>query len=213
MHPWVIAGFVAVSAVAVATPGPDVILAMSNGSRFGVRRAIPGLLAVLCSDVLMIIAVAGGLGATLLASVFWFSVLKYVGAAYLLYLGLKMILTAGTLSKAMEATSLEQSVGAGAIAWRSFVVAMTNPKAYLFFAALLPQFIDPSNGLWSQYLLLTATLIAVEFAIMLAYVLAGKRLRAFFSSKRALWVERGCGTGMVTAGVSLLLIKRGPAHI
>src|ERR1700692_3179622 len=102
MHVWTITGFVAVSIVAVATPGPDVILAIRNGSRVGMRRAIPGVLAALGSALLMILAVAAGGGAMLIASAFWFSVLKYLGAGYLLFLGLKMILARGTRAIALE---------------------------------------------------------------------------------------------------------------
>ena len=213
MHVWTITGFVAVSIVAVATPGPDVILAIRNGSRVGMRRAIPGVLAVLCSDLLMILAVAAGLGAMLIASAFWFSVLKYLGAGYLLFLGLKMILARGTRAIALEVCTDSDFSEASALARRSFLVAVTNPKSYLFFAALLPQFIDPSSPPWPQYLALTGIFAVVELLIMMAYTLAGQRLGRFLSTKWTVWLERGGGAILVAAAASLLWIKRGPSHV
>lgn len=95
--------FAAVTFVAVITPGPDVMLALANGSRYGVRRACAGMIGVLLSDLFLIVAVALGLGALLAASEFWFSMLKYIGAAYLAYLGIKMIRNAGSMREARSA--------------------------------------------------------------------------------------------------------------
>ena len=84
--------FSLVALIAIITPGPTVLLALANGSRHGVRRALPGMLGAVLSDFVLVGAVALGLGALLAASEFWFSVVKWAGAAYLAWLGLRLSL-------------------------------------------------------------------------------------------------------------------------
>jgi homoserine/homoserine lactone efflux protein len=160
----------------------------------------------------MIVCVAAGLGTTLIASAFWLMAAKYLGAAYLFYLGVKIALTTGSLSEVMAAEGRAPPGEVGAIAWRSFIVAVTNPKAYLFFAALLPQFISPYLPVWPQYAELALTFVAVELAILAGYALAGSRLSALLSGQRAMWIEPGCGLTLVAAALALLFAKRATAH-
>jgi threonine/homoserine/homoserine lactone efflux protein len=89
--------FSVVALVAIATPGPTVLLALSNGTRFGLRRSLAGMAGAVASDFVLVGAVSLGLGALLAASEFWFSVLKYVGAAYLAWIGWRMLRSTGTL--------------------------------------------------------------------------------------------------------------------
>src|ERR1044071_8209355 len=93
-----VAAFALVAVVAIAIPGPTVLLALANGSRFGVRRATYGMLGAVASDIVLVTAVAVGLGAVLLASEVAFSVLKWVGVAYLVYLGIRLLLSKGHLA-------------------------------------------------------------------------------------------------------------------
>ncbi len=94
----VVAAFALVAVVAIAIPGPTTLLALANGSRFGVRRATYGMLGAIASDIVLVTAVAVGLGAVLLASEFWFSVVKWVGVAYLVYFGIRLLLSKGHLA-------------------------------------------------------------------------------------------------------------------
>jgi len=89
--------FALVALVAIATPGPTVLLALANGSRHGVRRSLPGMFGAVLSDFVLVGAVALGLGALLAASEFWFSVVKWVGAIYLAWLGLRLLRSQGGL--------------------------------------------------------------------------------------------------------------------
>src|SRR5215467_8646501 len=100
-----ILAFTVVSFIGIATPGPTVLLALTNGSRFGVRRALPGMVGAVLSDAVLISAVAIGLGALLAASEFWFSALKWVGAAYLAFLGIMMLRSKGTIDGALQASA------------------------------------------------------------------------------------------------------------
>ncbi|MGO6907226.1 LysE family translocator, partial [Rhizobium ruizarguesonis] len=94
--------FAAVSFVGIATPGPTVLLALTNGSRHGLRRAVAGMIGAVLSDFVLIGAVAIGLGALLAASEFWFSMLKWAGAAYLAFLGIMLLRSKGTIDAALK---------------------------------------------------------------------------------------------------------------
>lgn len=204
------AAFAAVTFIAVVTPGPDVILAMANGSRFGMKKAVAGMIGVLLSDFFLIAAVAAGLGAILAASEFWFSVVKYAGAGYLAWLGYKMLRPARTekIEESAENADLVRSESALAICRHSMIVAITNPKAYLFFSALLPQFINPAGPQLPQFLALTAVFTVVEFAVMFGYALVGFKTTQFAASSMRRWMERGCGGALLVSAASLALVKR-----
>ncbi|MDQ0558811.1 threonine/homoserine/homoserine lactone efflux protein [Rhizobium mesoamericanum] len=203
--------FAAVSFVGIATPGPTVLLAMTNGSRYGIRRAAAGMVGAVLSDFVLIGAVTIGLGALLAASEFWFSALKYVGAAYLAFLGIVMLRSKGTIDAAMK-----QGVWAGggtpvSIALKSFMVAVTNPKGYLFFSAFLPQFIDPTTPQAAQYCVLALVFASLDFIIMLAYAVFGAQAVRFLKTKGALWLERACGGALLALAGSLALYRRATA--
>ncbi|WP_028748267.1 LysE family translocator [Rhizobium mesoamericanum] len=203
--------FAAVSFVGIATPGPTVLLAMTNGSRYGVRRAAAGMVGAVLSDFVLIGAVAIGLGALLAASEFWFSALKYIGAAYLAFLGVVMLRSKGTIDAAMKQ---EVEAGGGtpvSIALKSFMVAVTNPKGYLFFSAFLPQFIDPTTPQAAQYGVLALVFASLDFIIMLAYAAFGAQVVRFLKTKGALWLERACGGALLALAGSLALYRRATA--
>src|SRR5688572_17320838 len=159
--------FSIVALIGIATPGPTVLLALTNGSRFGVRASLPGMAGAVLSDLVLISAVAVGLGSLLAASEFWFSTVKWIGVAYLGYLGIRLLRSKGTLTvpDGMSATS---EITARSIFLRSFLVAVTNPKGYLFFSAFLPQFITPSEPQFSQYVVLAFTFAFIDFFVMFA---------------------------------------------
>ena len=199
--------FIAVTFVGVATPGPDVLLSLSNGSRYGVKLALLGLLGVLLADLVLRGAVALGLGALLIASEFWFSMVKWVGVAYLAYLGIQMLRSQGTIT-----AQNSQATAKRPMAWpvfaRSFLVAATNPKGYLFFSAVLPQFIALSQPQLPQYAALTVTFVVVESAIMLAYAVAGAQVIRVLGARGVLLLERTCGAAMLALATSLALYRR-----
>lgn len=165
--------FSLVALVAIATPGPTVLLALANGSRYGVRRSLPGMLGAVASDFVLVGAVALGLGALLAASEFWFSVVKWVGAAYLAWLGLRLLRSQGGLDLSQAGGA--EGATARSIFAKSFLVAVTNPKGYLFCSALLPQFIDASAPQWPQYAAIAVVFAGLDFAVMLAYAITGAK--------------------------------------
>jgi threonine/homoserine/homoserine lactone efflux protein len=199
--------FSIVALIGIATPGPTVLLALSNGSRLGVRASLPGMLGAVLSDLVLIFAVALGLGALLAASEFWFSAVKWVGVAYLAWLGLRLLRSRGELSLPAESAASGRP-SARAVFFRSFLVAVTNPKGYLFFSAFLPQFVDAAQPQAPQYLALALTFAALDFGVMLGYAIAGAQAIRLLRQRGALWLERVCGGALLALAASLALVRR-----
>lgn len=205
-----ILAFALVAFIGIATPGPTVLLALTNGSRYGVRRAIAGMVGAVLSDFVLIGAVALGLGALLAASEFWFTVVKWLGAGYLAFLGIMLLRSKGTIQVATEAGG-SAPVSSTAIFLKSFLVAVTNPKGYLFFTAFLPQFIDPAAPQASQYAMLALVFAAVDFTVMFGYALLGAKAAAFLKRSGAIWLDRLCGGALLALAGSLALYRRATA--
>jgi threonine/homoserine/homoserine lactone efflux protein len=199
--------FSLVAFIGIATPGPTVLLALTNGSRYGVRASLPGMLGAVLSDFVLIGAVAVGLGALLAASEFWFSVVKWVGVAYLAYLGLRLLRSKGTLAVTGDSDPAERPPGR-AVFLRSFLVAATNPKGYLFFSAFLPQFVAPAQPQLPQYVTLALTFAAIDLAVMLAYAAAGAQAIRVLRARGVLWLDRLCGGALLALAGSLALYRR-----
>ncbi|NLR99656.1 LysE family translocator [Rhizobium sp. P38BS-XIX] len=208
MHLTTLLAFAAVSFIGIATPGPTVLLALTNGSRFGVRRALPGMVGAVLSDAVLISAVAIGLGALLAASEFWFSALKWVGAAYLAFLGIMMLRSKGTIDSVLQASGNQPQGTAFSIGLKSFMVAVTNPKGYLFFSAFLPQFLEPAAPQLQQYVVLGAIFASLDFMIMLGYAVFGSQAVRVLKSEGAKWLERACGGALLALAGSLAFYRR-----
>ncbi len=198
--------FALVALVAIATPGPTVLLALANGSRYGVRRSLPGMLGAVASDFVLVGAVALGLGALLAASEFWFSVVKWVGAAYLAWLGVRLLRSQGGLDLS-QAGGAEGASARGIFA-KSFLVAVTNPKGYLFCSALLPQFIDAAAPQWPQYAAIAVVFAGLDFAVMLAYAIVGAKAVQLLRRRAVLWLDRCCGGALLALAGSLAFYRR-----
>jgi threonine/homoserine/homoserine lactone efflux protein len=197
--------------VVVGTPGPTVLLALSNGSRFGLGHAGFGIIGAALSDAVLITATALGLGALLAASAFWFIVMKTIGVAYLVWLGVQMMRSSGKLepvSVDTVANRRSRATGARALFRKSFLVAVINPKGYLFFAAFLPQFVITTDPLVPQYLTLALLFIALDIAVMTAYAGLGSTAMKFLSDRGALWIDRTCGGLLVALGIALAFVRR-----
>jgi threonine/homoserine/homoserine lactone efflux protein len=201
-----ILAFTFVAVAVIATPGPTVLLALVNGSRFGVRRAAAGMAGAVMSDFILVGAAGLGLGALLAASEFWFTVVKWIGVGYLAFLGIVLL-----RSKAALNGRLDVATGSGttrSIFLKSFLVAVTNPKGYLFTSALLPQFIDPSQPQLSQYCILAVVFAAIDFSIMFGYALLGSRAVRMLKKSGAVWLDRMCGATLLVLAGSLALYRR-----
>ena len=210
MHATTLLAFALVALIAIATPGPTVLLALANGSRFGLRRSVPGMFGAVASDSVLVGAVALGLGALLAASEFWFSVVKWVGAAYLAWLGLRLLRSQGGLDLS-EASSVRGDASARAVFAKSFLVAVTNPKGYLFCSALMPQFIDAAAPQWPQYAAIGVVFAGLDFAVMFGYAAVGAHAIRLLRRRAVLWMDRVCGGALLFLSGSLLFYRRSAA--
>ena len=164
--------FALMALLTVATPGPTVLLCLRHGAHGGYQTALPGIAGAVVSDLLLMAAVAVGLGWLLGTSALAFELLRAAGVAYLVWLGLGLLRNRGAQGRNALATPMAP-IGARQAFWRSLWVALSNPKGYLFFTALLPQHVQTQEALWPQYLLLAVVFAGIDAAVLLAYASAG----------------------------------------
>jgi len=203
----VLIAFVAVAFIGSATPGPTVLMALSNGTRFGFRRSLWGMLGAVSSDFVLIGTVAIGLGALLAASEFWFTVLKWVGVGYLAFLGFQMVRSQGSLDLACR-TGESDAGTPRTLFLKSFLVAVTNPKGYLFFSAFLPQFVDASAPQLPQYAVLALILALTDLVVMAGYASLGVQAMKLLTRRGLVWLDRISGGTLLALAGSLAFYRK-----
>jgi threonine/homoserine/homoserine lactone efflux protein len=200
--------FAVVSLVFVAIPGPSVLFTISRALTFGPRPALLTVLGNAAGVYLHVIAVALGVGAIVARSIAVFTVLKFAGAAYLIYLGIQAVRHRSVVTQLLNqsaAPTRNQRVFAD-----GFIVGVTNPKSIVFFAAVLPQFVDPLAGhLPTQLLVLGAVSIIAALLSDSVWALVASAARDWFGrSPRRLAAIGGAG-GLVMVGLGLHLALTG----
>lgn len=192
------------------TPGPGVFSSISSGLHHGFRLGLWNGVGMQAANLILVAIVSLGLGAILLASETLFSAVKWLGVAYLVYLG---IVTWRAPAKGFEEDRDDHARTAREVFARGFFVNITNPKGIIFFVAILPQFIDVARAQIPQYAILAATTFAVDLVVMMGYTaLAAKVLRVMREPRHLRWVNRTLGGAFVAAGVALATWRRA-AHI
>jgi threonine/homoserine/homoserine lactone efflux protein len=207
---WLI--YVSVVALIVVTPGPAAALCLSHGVVHGRTRTLMTVLGLVSSSLTLIALSSFGLGAILATSSTLFAIVKYVGAAYLIYLGVSIWRAPEPQEGPSEVTST--SAPADRLSLRrlfvtGFLVGISNPKDLLFFGALFPQFIEPGPTAMQQLLILSSTWVTVAFAIMALYAALGSKFASRMqgiSARRAL--NKVTGGVFVAAGAALAWAKR-----
>jgi homoserine/homoserine lactone efflux protein len=202
--------FVASWAIALS-PGSGAVLSMTHGLAYGVKKT-GATIAGLQLGLSVILLVAGvGVGALLLASATAFTVVKFAGAGYLLWLGWKQ--WRSPVGAAVEQGAAPAApVGLPSARQRfvtGFFTNVTNPKGIVFMVAVLPQFLDPARALWLQLLILLLTTIVVDLVVMHGYAFLASRMQRWLATARARRVQNRVFGGVLMAmGASLLLVKR-----
>ena len=198
------AAFAAASAILLMIPGPTVLLVVSYALGQGWRTALPMALGVALGDFTAMTLSMLGVGALLAASAAVFTTLKIVGAAYLVYLGIKLFRAGGTLRAEPRADSVP-SLKMIAHAW---LVTALNPKSITFFVAFLPQFLDRHSPFMTQMVVFEATFLALAFLNALGYAVAASRARAVVRNERAIRIfNRTGGTLLVGAGIVTVAMR------
>ncbi|PTM42022.1 LysE family translocator [Bosea sp. 124] len=200
------AAFAAATAVLLVIPGPTILLVISYALGQGWRTALPTAAGVALGDFTAMTLSMLGVGALLAASATVFTALKWVGAAYLIWLGIKLFRAGGTL----DAKPREDAVSPWTMLGHAWLVTALNPKSITFFVAFLPQFLDPKADFWTQMLIFEATFVTLAAANAFGYALVASRARSVVKSPRALSViNKTGGTLLIGAGIATVAIRSG----
>ncbi len=198
--------FVAASAVLLIIPGPTILTVISYSMAHGRRANVPLVAAVALGDSTALVVSLLGLGALLATSAFWFTVVKWAGGLYLLYLGLKL-LRAGASAAELTTPAAPKS------RWRLFantyLVTALNPKGIVFFVAFLPQFINPGASVSRQLWVLAVTFVAmatINASLYAVFAASARKLLASAQAQRRFNLSGGAL--LSAAGVWALLAKR-----
>lgn len=200
--------FLLTAAVLALAPGPSTLLVLSHALSGDARRPLSLMIGALLGNLLLIAMTVFGLSAVILASQTGFTLLRWIGAAYLIWLGI----TYWRSLEGMPPGFPNQARSHGALRCRAlmtqaFLTSVTNPKGLLFYFALLPQFAPAGSS--SQFILLGGSYLTVFMLALALYALAGQRLAALIVNPRIqLWKNRLTGSLLIGAGLLLLRPER-----
>ena len=199
--------YVATSAVVLAIPGPTILLVLSYSIAQGRKATLPVVAGVALGDSVAITLSLIGLGTLLATSALWFTVIKWMGGLYLVYLGLKLLRGAGKPISMNSEQNLPSSPRK--LFGSAFIVTALNPKSIVFFIALLPQFISGSYPPVPQLWILGVTFVVLATIGATCYALFATSIRRFLASARAQKAYGLVGGGLLwAAGVWALTARR-----
>ncbi len=192
--------FLAATIVVMIAPGPSVTLIVANSLRHGRRAGLANVAGFQAGFAIMVVLTLAGLASLIAAMGEWFVWVRLLGAAYLVFLGVKLIIghddaAAGAAPRAPRGGYFTQAM----------MVEVSNPKALLFFGAFFPQFIDPAASATLQILIMGITAMAVAALTDTIYVLLAARIATGLSSGRARFIRWGSGSLLITGGLWLAL--------
>ncbi|MEM1039505.1 MAG: LysE family translocator [Pseudomonadota bacterium] len=196
--------FIVACAAIIAVPGPTVTVIIANSMRGGVACGLANVLGTQLGLAIMIVLVALGLETLTTSLAFVFDWLRWVGAAYLIYLGYKLLTANGDLGSAVGTAQIKSLKSCF---WQGFLVIWSNPKALLFFGAFIPQFVNSAGNAIAQTLLLGFTFMVVGTLIDGFYAVAAGRAGGWLTHKNVRRVEIGSGSMLVGGGLWLGLSR------
>lgn len=200
--------FFFVSLASTAIPGPAVLYVTSQTMFGGMRSGLPAAAGVLAADFLYIVLSVTGLSAVLAASYDLFTLLKWAGAVYLIYLGVRLLRSA--FSKSEGITSMAAPVASKRSFLSGFALHAANPKALLYFGSLVPQFVDSTHPLGPQIISLAGIHLLTAASVLLSYATLSSYLRhSEVSAGASRAFKVAAGSSLVGAGVSMALLRKG----
>ncbi|RAH99999.1 LysE family translocator [Acuticoccus sediminis] len=202
--PATLAVFIPAAALVASTPGANNLLSLSYGMRSGFGPTVVSLCGRMTAFAVLIVLVAVGLGAVVAASETAFTVIKWFGVAYLVWVGISM------WRAPVSDDGLPVPSGTPlTLARRAFWVAMSNPKSMLIFTAFIPQFLSPAGFTAAEFIVLSALYLVVEFLFACGYAGAGASLRRLkLTASRLRWANRITGGTMIGAAGLLAAAQR-----
>ncbi len=196
--------YLMVSALTVASPGPGVVMTLTNGLRYGARKALPGILGLAAGIVFIAAISTTGLGLFITKSPLAFTLFKFAGAAFLIYLGVRLWLAPPFQFGQVEAHDAN---------WmrrflEAFTLQFSNPKAIVFCLFVFPHFIEPEENYFLQFSILTSTYALLILVIHLVYAMIAARVRKRLSSPRGgKLLNAISGTAFIVFGVMLAFLQ------
>jgi threonine/homoserine/homoserine lactone efflux protein len=196
--------FVAASALMIVMPGPNVSLIVANGVAHGRRAAMLTVAGVAVGNALQMAVTVAGMASLALVFAQWFDWLRWLGVAYLVWLGIQAWRGAGDGEE-----KAPRPMRRHALLARGLLVALSNPKTWLFFAAFFPQFLDPALPPLPQLIVMSAVMLAIGVSFDTAYGLVSSRAAGFLRDpRRARLRGRVMGSFLIGAGLGLALARR-----
>ncbi len=213
MHLHTVLAFSAVACVAILSPGPATLLAIRNGTAFGLRSVVWSALGNVTGLFCLSAASMLGLGVLLESSALLFAAVKIAGALYLFYMGARQLFGRSVALVSDDGSGVAPAAPHARHLYReALLTAATNPKPILFFTALFPQFIDESAPLLAQFFILTGIFVALSFTSLISYAMLATRARRLLSRPHfARWVNRTFGGIFIAFGAMLLTLRRNAA--
>ena len=190
--------------IATSTPGPAVLFIMTNSTLHGWRKAAFAALGNIVGLFCLGIIAVTGLGTILKTSEIIFNIVRYAGAAYLIYLGIKLIFQKSFDFTTMKTQINSTDVSAHKIFFQALGVALSNPKAIVFLTALFPQFVNTNEALIPQFSMLIATLMIFSFTFLMSYALLAHKAKAWLTNTSRIKVFNRT-SGSIFIGFAVLL--------
>lgn len=197
------AAYVLACAAVAIVPGPSVTVIIANSLRHGTRAGLLNVAGTQAGLAVMLLILAAGLQFIVESLAHVFDIIRWLGAAYLIWLGIKLLQSDGTMGKVADVPRAH-----GSFFWQGFVVVLSNPKALFFFGALIPQFLTPGGNALAQTVLLGATFIAVATPLDSSYALLAGGAGKWLSRTRVRALEVGSGLCLIGGGLWLALARR-----
>jgi len=196
--------YLALVFVATSTPGPAVLFIMTNATLHGWRKAVFAALGNIAGLLCLGIIAVTGLGTILNTSEIIFNMIKYMGAAYLIYLGIKLLVQKNTDLVTINNQVILENISSNKLFFQALGVALSNPKAIVFLTALFPQFINTNQTLLPQFSMLIITLMIFSFSFLMFYALLAHKAKVWLSKpNRIKAFNRTSGSIFVGIGVFL----------
>jgi homoserine/homoserine lactone efflux protein len=183
------------------SPGPNGLLALTHGAMHGSRKTLFTIMGGILGFTAVIALCLFGIGALLKSSLVWLTILKWIGGAYLIWLGIKLWRSPAAT---YESTTVTRDSNGWPLFQEGLLTAATNPKGLLFFSALLPQFIDPNRSLLVQFSVIAVTYALTEFATEYVLANAAQRVRPWLA-RTGRRFNQVCGGIFVAIGAALPL--------
>ncbi len=196
-----------IASIAISvSPGAGAVVSMNYGIKYGLKKSYWAILGLQLGLLTQTFIVVIGLGTIIMQSVLIFNIIKWVGVAYLVYLGLSKIFEK---TEALQSEDEINSYSAKKAFMTATLINLTNPKATVFLVAFIPQFLNPNNPMWLQFVLIASTLCIVDIIVMTGYSSMASKLKFLIKDVKAMKIQnRLTGSFLILAALFMSTAKR-----